>query len=594
VLNLTRFRTIVEAMEAAPDQQPFVTTWRPTGEETLTHGEFKARARVFAALYVDQGVKRGQRVVLVMPQDAELMAAFAGAMLLGAVPAILATPSFKADPSKYRDGIRGVVANLAAPLVLVDRNLPDGALRDILSVGSGRVVSAGGVDAYGSDDRCLAAAPDPDDIAFIQHSAGTTGLQKGVALPHRSVLNQLCHLAEALDITERDRIVSWLPLYHDMGLIACFILPLVCHLRVVTESPTDWVMRPGSFLQLVSRHRGTLCWQPNFAFQFLARRVPRAEQASLDLSSLRVVVNCSEPVRHQSIVEFCNAFAAAGLAPGAVQTSYAMAETTFAVTQSIPDGGASPRVIEVDREAFTTRGVASPMTSGGVPDATLTMVSSGQCLRWSAVRIIGPHGEELADGVVGGIEVRSDSLFAGYYNRPDLTSRVLSDGWYRTGDVGFRLDADLFVVGRSDDTIVVAGKNVYPQDVEEIASSHPAVHDGRAVAFGLENRELGTQDLILLAEVKQETDLASATETEAQLRRRVLTEIGVAPRVVRLMPPRWMVKSTAGKPARSTCRERFLRELGACVSPAPTSGGVEQGAIRATESAEGDGHLTRS
>jgi fatty-acyl-CoA synthase len=571
-----RFRTIVEAVEAAPDEQPFVTTWRPTAEQTLTFGEFRARARAFAEFYIDRGVKRGQRVILVMPQDAELMAAFAGAMVCGAVPAILASPSFKADPSKYRDGLRGVIGNLSAHLVVVDRDLPDGLLRDIVSVGSGRVVSASGVDAYAGAHRCAEAPPDPDDIAFIQHSAGTTGLQKGVALPHRSVLNQLDHLAEALRVSGRDRIVSWLPLYHDMGLIACFILPLVGHLRVIMESPTDWVMRPGSFLHLVTRYRGTLAWQPNFAFQFLARRVPRADRASFDLSSLRVVVNCSEPVRPQSIREFIEAFGVAGLAPGAVQTSYAMAETTFAVTQSTLEGGSSPRVVEVDREAFTTRGVAVPTASASTTSATLSMMSSGQCLRSSAVRIIGPRGEALADGWLGDIHVQSDSLFVGYHNRPDLTARVLSDGWYRTGDVGFRLGEDLFVVGRCDDTIVVAGKNVYPQDVEEIASSHPAVHDGRAVAFGLENKDLGTQDLILLAEANEERDLESATETEAHLRRRILAEIGVTPRVVRLMPPRWMVKSTAGKPARSTCRERFLREFGASVSSPPLSSLVER------------------
>src|SRR5262249_4285970 len=166
---------------------------------------------------------------------------------------------------------------------------------------------------------------------------------------------------------------------------------------------------------------------------------------------------------------------------------------------------------------------------------------------------------DLPEGRVGDILVKSPSVFHGYYNRPDLTARALHDGWYRTGDVGFLLAGELFVVGRRDDIIIVGGRNLYPQDIEEIAAGHAAVHDGRAVAFGVENPELGTQDLVVLAEANSDEDLGRRAAVEGDIRRAILGEIGVAPRVVRLVPPKWMVKSSAGKVARSTNRERYLR-----------------------------------
>src|SRR5262249_31990610 len=185
----------------------------------------------------------------------------------------------------------------------------------------------------------------PEALAFIQHSSGTTGLQKGVALSHRAVLAQLTGLARALELEDDDRVATWLPLYHDMGLIATFLLPLVTHISVVMESPTDWVMWPASFLQLVTRHRCTVAWQPNFGFQFLARRVAPQAREALDLSSLRAVVNCSEPVRAESMDEFVDAYARHGLRREALLASYALAENVFAVTHGRPaplvvDGGA--------------------------------------------------------------------------------------------------------------------------------------------------------------------------------------------------------------------------------------------------------------
>jgi acyl-CoA synthetase (AMP-forming)/AMP-acid ligase II len=564
---VARARTLVDAFVAAPRDRPFVTVWQPGREpleETLTFGEFLDRARVRARVLQAHGVRRRDTVVLIMPSGVAVMEAFVAAMLLGAVPTILAYPTFKVDPAKYRHGLAGVTKNLAARLVVVDGGFPSDLLAHIDTPVGAPVLNlddaalpAGDAGAIGDAAGSIVAAADPGDVAFIQHSAGTTGLQKGVALRHDAVLNQLRHLVEALRIDRTDVVASWLPLYHDMGLVACFVLPLALHLRLAMESPTDWVMRPCSILELVTQHRCTLAWMPNFAFQFLARRVPPDARQDLDLGSLRAIVNCSEPVRRESLDEFARAFAPAGLSASALRTSYAMAENTFAVTQSAHDPG-GPVTRWLDRDVFVGEGRAQ-VVAASQPGA-LAVVSSGRCLTANTMRIVAPDGRDVPEGRRGEILVRSDSLFEGYYNRPDLSERALRDGWYWTRDEGFVLDGELYVLGRKDDTLIVAGKNLYPQDIEEAVSTHPSVRDGRVVAFALDNADLGTEDLVVLAEVTDESELERRRAVEADLRRIVVGEFDVVPRVVQLVPPKWIIKSTAGKPARSINRDKFLRE----------------------------------
>jgi len=393
---------------------------------------------------------------------------------------------------------------------------------------------------------------------LIQHSAGTTGLQKGVALTHDTVLTQVGHLARALKIdSATDRIYSWLPLYHDMGLIACFILPMVCHVPLVMQSPLDWVMHPDTMLQIISDYRCTLAWLPNFAFQFVPRRTPRERWPQFDLSAVRALINCSEPVRTSSMEEFLQAFAAIGLKRNALQSSYAMAENVFAVTQS-DINGPGPKGFWADGMRFRSehRVVTVPEGTSGA----MSFASSGQLLPNHVVRVVSDNGEVLPECAVGEIHVKSDCLFEGYYNRPDLTASVLTAGWYHTGDLGFQMAGELYVVGRKKDLLIVGGENLYPQDIEEIVAGHPAIHDGRVVALGMYNPNLGTEDIVVVGEVEREEMLVDAAEIERELRSRVVAAMGVAVRTVLLKPPKWIIKSTAGKPSRAGTREKLLHE----------------------------------
>lgn len=558
-------RTLVEALLAAPHDRPFVTMWHsPSRQESLTFGAFIAAAQAQAAGLRAQGIGPGDRVVLILPPGVPLLTLFVGALWVGAVPAILAYPNFKVEPAKYQAGLVGVTANLRARLVVVDADFPPALRASITLPVSAELVT---LPAIPPAHSLFPPAPvSPDAVAFIQHSSGATGLQKGVALTHRAVLRQLDHLAEALAVTQADAVYSWLPLYHDMGLIACFLLPLVRHLRLVMQSPVSWVLQPATMLELISQARCTLVWLPNFAFQFLARQVRPAQRAGLDLSCLRVVTNCSEPVRYASMREFETALADCGLRPGVVQTSYALAENVFAVTHSL--AAATPLTpLWVDAGAWRCGG----RVVEAAPQTALPLLASGACLAGNAVRIVSADGSPAPPGHVGAILIHSDSLFEGYDNRPDLNAQVWQDGWYRTGDLGFCWQGQLYVTGRAADRIIVGGKNLYAQDIEAILCAHPAIHDGRALALGVYNPALGTEDILCVAEVEDPACLNEPLPLEQALRQRVLAELDVAVKRIYLKPRAWLVKSTAGKPARAATRAKLWRDHPELVSRYPES-----------------------
>ncbi len=571
--------TLLTRFLDAPADQPCVTLWHGAGqEERLTFGEMAVRAAGAADWLQTQGVTAGDRVALILPQGLPLLTAFLGALWLGAVPAILAYPNFKIDPVKYSAGLTGVMHNLQARLAVVDGAFPPALIDRVPRL---RVADEGG---WESAVTCVPPphVAAPGDIAFIQHSSGATGLQKGVALTHQAALAQLTHLAEALAITAADRIYSWLPLYHDMGLIACFLGPLVYHLEVVMQSPTSWVMQPAVMLQLISRYRCTLAWLPNFALAFLADRVRPAQRQGLDLSCLRILTNCSEPVRAASMERFYAAFAPHGLRREALHTSYALAENVFAVTHSYPAGPLKPLWVHGDR--WREAQVVKPVPA--VHPQALALLDSGVCLTGNRVRIVDAAGQDVPPGQVGDILIYSDSLFTGYDNRPDLTRPVWDGEWYRTGDLGLCWEGRLVVTGRRNDLIIVAGKNIYPQDIEEIVSAHPAIHAGRVVALGFFNPDRGTEEMVVVAELEEEgTPASSPLEIELALRQAILAELDVAVKTIYLKPRHWLIKSTAGKPARADTRARLVREHPELQSePAPSHTGAHEWSPRPNSS----------
>jgi acyl-CoA synthetase (AMP-forming)/AMP-acid ligase II len=338
-----------------------------------------------------------------------------------------------------------------------------------------------------------------------------------------------------------------------MGLIAGFYLPLVLGIPLVQLDPFEWVLAPAILLEAISGEKGTLTWLPNFAYNLMADRTRDEDLEGIRLDTLRMVVNCSEPVRADSHERFHRRFASYGFRREALAACYAMAETTFAVTQTPP--GIEARNVAISRQGIAS-GVAVPVAKG---DAGRESVSSGVPIPGCEVRIVGETGEDLPGGLIGEIAIRSVSLFDGYRNYEEKTAEVLRDGWYFSGDYGFRQDGELYVIGRKKDVIIVAGKNIYPEDVEDAVGQVEGVLPGRVIAFGLEDEDSGTEQVCVVAETP------SLEEAARKRMRHSIVEacmrIDVTAARVYLAPPRWLIKSSAGKPSRGANRERAVNDL---------------------------------
>jgi fatty-acyl-CoA synthase len=530
----------------------------------LTGLELLHRSRVMAQMFLD-GVPEGGVVLLLLPHSVELFLLHIGLILEGRLPAILAWPTTRVDPRKYHQNLLHQLRHLpAAKLVTVS------ALAESLDPGLPYLVSSCGIHAQAGQDPSAAAliegdpvakvpyrvgADTPADSLFLQFSGGTTGAQKCVVVTAPMLVEQLDRLKEHLAFDPaKDGVASWLPLYHDMGLIACLWFPLWTGAPSFQLSAGDWLLGPDLLFRALQDYQATFCWLPNFAFSYLAGARERMT-GPYALGHVRGFINCSEPVRKRSMSAFVDAFADWGVRSDQPQACYAMAENVFAVTQTrlgatpktFPRGGVRQTAADVSALAFDL-----------LDDV---YVSSGPALSGMEVRIRTREGALAGEAETGSIELRTVSMFCGYWgNEGFQTSALGEDGWYQAGDYGFFAEGELFVIGRTKDIIIVGGQNIFPEDIEALAGSVEGVYPGRVVAFGVEDAEQGTEVLCVIAELRGEYDKKRAAALALQIRGLVISAIGVAPRYVWVKPERWIVKSTAGKISRKETRVRFLEE----------------------------------
>ncbi|BCX05549.1 MAG: hypothetical protein KatS3mg053_3487 [Candidatus Roseilinea sp.] len=542
---MTTFATaLVQHFTDAPDRPAIHLQFARRDDVTLTHRDLVCGAAGFARLLSERRIGQGDVVVIILQHGEPLVYAFWGAILHGAVPSILPPLTEKLLPERYRKDLAALV-QVTRPRAIV--TYPEFAHEVELAIQSAAtgdlpaLIVVGEVAPIEPDFAALGGFKrDAGDIVLLQHSSGSTGLQKGVALSHRAVFNQLDAYAPAIGLNESDVIVSWLPLYHDMGLIASFVLPVLRRVPLVLMSPLDWVRAPVKLMQAITRYRGTLTWLPNFAYNFCATRIRERDLDGVDLSSLKAVINCSEPVYHTSHQIFLQKFERYGLRPNALATCYAMAENTFAVTQSAIGQPVARNV------------------GGGIGNAG--QVSSGRPLPNVRIRILSEDRRDLPEGAIGEIALQSDCMLSEYYHRPDATAQAFFEGFYLTGDLGYVLDGEVYVTGRKKDLIIVGGKNVYPQDLEQLTSEVPGVRPGRVAAFGVFNEAAGTEDVVIVAEAESEDDTEREQVAEA-VRQHITRNSDVAVRQVVLVDARWLIKTSSGKVARSANKEKYLAEL---------------------------------
>jgi acyl-CoA synthetase (AMP-forming)/AMP-acid ligase II len=538
--------TAITLQHAGQPDHP--VTFRDLIEESARYTHLLQEARI----------KPGEVVLLIFQHGADLIYSFWGTILSGSIPSIMPFLTEKLLPERYRADLASLIS-VTKPAAIITYPEFEDEVRMALKTGdSVRVVlTSAQIPKIESVDfsKLRGLQRHPEDIVLLQHSSGTTGLQKGVALSHQAVLSQLESYSKAIHFSAQDIVVSWLPLYHDMGLIAGFLMPILSTTHLVLMSPFDWVKSPVRLMKSISDYRGTLVWLPNFAYNFCATRIRDRDLAGVDLSSWRAVINCSEPMRYESHKHFLDRFAAYGFKDTTLDTCYAMAENVFGVTQGGIDG--LVWIDEVDRDALQIDGVAAPAKDGS---PAVHMVSAGKPIPGVEVKVVDAAGQTLPERKIGELALRSNCMLTGYYHRPDLTKKAFLDGWYLTGDLGYIANGEVFVSGRKKDMIIVGGRNIYPQDLELLAGSVQGVRPGRVVAFGVFDEDLGTESPVVVIEVDSQ-DADEKMRIEDEVRQTVTRGSAVALRRVQVVPSRWLIKTSSGKIARSANREKYLREF---------------------------------
>ena len=549
VLALGESQTILTTLLAsvAGDPKTFCHFLQEGREHPATWSDLRDGSARYAAFFQQRGVKPGEVVLIILGHSPELFHAFLGAMRMGAIPSFLPCVTSKQDPELYWTSHRKLFERIGEGTLLTYPDNFEKARKQTSGL-PWRIIDATAAAAVGPEDFSEVAIS-PDQIAFLQHSSGTTGLKKGVALTHRAVIRQVTSYAAALELNEDDRVVSWLPLYHDMGLIACFLLPLITRTPVVMIDPFEWVVNPGLLFAAIHRHKATLCWQPNFAFHHLCRTVRPA--SAPDLSSMRAWIDCSEPCRAETFELFEKKFAAAGVRRETLHVCYAMAETVFAISQT-PINELSP-ILAVDAAALR-EGLVIEMSPGS---AAQLLLSAGKPVNGLEVRILDDQGMSMAEDRVGEISVTGDCLFDGYFKLPAETQKKICDGWYQTGDLGFLRRGELYITGRKNDLIIVHGKNYYAHELEYLINQLPGVHPGRNVATGWFRPEVGSEEIIVLAETELTEDTAR-TDLSNRIKQALLDQSGLLPYDVYLAPPGWLVKTTSGKLSRHDNLAKYL------------------------------------
>jgi fatty-acyl-CoA synthase len=538
-------------VERFPDFRCLTTVDRRGAEQHRTLGELWNRAQAIRTGFEAQRLEPGGVVILILPTGPELVAAYFAVLLAGGVPGLAATPSNRvADHEVYAARVGEILANAAAHSLYCTPEIAAifaGARRSRLAGAKLLVPEAGR-----SASAAAPARPRPQDAATIQYSSGSTGVPKGVLLTHHAMLNNIRAVRDGLGLGPDDTSVNWIPLYHDMGLIDAFLLPLLGGSPTVLIPTMDFMRDPSLWLRAMHRYRGAISWAPNFAYAVAASRIPEAELEGLDLSAWRIAINAAEPLLARTVDDFTRRFARYGFRPETMTPAWGLAENvTIATAHPVSE---PPRIEHIDRAALANRGVAEVCGAGGIPS-----VAIGRCLPGCRVEIRDADGAKLPDRRIGAVWLGSDSLFSGYHRDPERTARVLVDGWLDTGDQGYLADGDLFFVSRDKDLIVIGGEKHAPHDIEALINEVPGVRAGCVVAFGVMNEERGTEELAAVIETRETTDTAAALERA--VRHKVLATTGLALRHVLIVPPGGVEKTTSGKLARRATRERHAGRL---------------------------------
>jgi fatty-acyl-CoA synthase len=576
----TAARSLVDALcwhaERAPERVQIYLRNDDGTDTPLTYGELMTAARTAGAGLRHLGVTRGDRVALMLRTERAFFEAFVGTLLLGAVPVPLYPPVRADDLLAYTQRQQAILRNAGACVLVTfgeaERlaRLMRGSVPSLRAVRTPERLSQEG-------SQATVERPSHDDPALIQYTSGSTGDPKGVLLSHANILANVRAFGEALEIRRDDAAVSWLPLYHDMGLIGLWLGALYFGVPVAIMSPLAFLARPSRWLWAIHSHRGTISAAPNFAFDLCVRKVADDEIRDLDLSGWRIAVNGSERVSPDTIDRFTRRFAPYGFRADAMCPAYGLAESSVALT--LGPLRRIPRVERLAREPFErTRELRLAQAED---PQTIRFVSCGRALGGHEVRVVDRSGLVPGERTEGRIQFRGSSMTRGYFRNADATRAAMHDGWMDSGDLGYLADGELFITGREKDVIIQGGRNIGAEEVEAIISGVPGIRPNCVAAFGIPDAVAGTERLIVVAETR-ERDPERREALRRAVRDRIVSGLGSSPDVVVVADARTVLKTSSGKIRRSAMRDAYTRgTLGAPQSVAGQRARLVAGAVGA-------------
>lgn len=556
VQQLAGFDTLTSALEYAAEGVTGYNFYDARGNlrSVLPYGLLRQSARVTAQRLSGFDLPRGSRVAIVADTSPEFVELFFACRYAGLVPFAMPIPVNLGSHAIYVQQLRGMLESSQASIALANVDYA-GFLEEAVARVS-HVVWAG-TPAKLSELPVLDVELQPnhpDETAYLQFTSGSTRTPRGVIITERALMCNLQGIVcNGLEIKPDDRSASWLPFYHDMGLVGLVLAPMVTQISVDYLATRDFAIRPLQWLRLISRNRCTVAFSQPFGLKLCTLRVRESDLKELDLSSWRAAGIGAEMIRPETLRNFAEKFASAGFDEGAFLPCYGLAESTLAVTFSkIGEGCKS---IRIDSKTLIDKKMAARLQADG--RKYNEFVNCGRPLPGHIVKIVDESGRQLSEMMVGSVLVHGDSVMTGYYNNQEETNKALKSGnWLDTGDIGFLFEGDLFITGRRTDVIIVNGRNIRAQDIEELAEQQPEVRSREASAFGI-NDEDGTTTIVLVIECRL-TSVAERQSLIIRLQQLVYMAFGVNC-VVELVPPHTLPRTSSGKLSRFAARQGYIQ-----------------------------------
>jgi acyl carrier protein len=520
-------------------------------DEIVTYEQLWREAHSIAGGLQRQGIRLGDTVALMLPTSRDYFCAFFGVLVAGAVPVPLYPPTRLGQIEEHVRRHAGILTNAGAIILITTADMRRLAAVLRVHAPSLRRITTN------EELRSLQAAPtrvtpNAGSTALLQYTSGSTGQPKGVVLTHENVLANISALGAALGVSSDDVFVSWLPLYHDMGLIGAWLGTLYFGMQLVIMSPLSFLTRPVRWLEAIHRYGGTLSAAPNFAYELCLKRVTDEELAGLDLSTWRIAMNGAEAVMPETLPRFRDRFARCGFRATAMTPVYGLAECSVGLT--VPPLERGPLIDAIEREPFMHGGVASPVCPNAVNP--LRFVSCGLPIPGYQVRIVDDAGRELGERREGRLEFRGPSATRGYFRNSAATEKLIRDGWLDSGDRAYVAQGEIYVTGRIKDIIIRAGRHIYPEELEAAIGAIAQIRKGCVAVFGSVDKALGTERVTVLAETRVE-DAARRAALRQAIIDTVMNLIGEPPDEVVLAAPHTVLKTSSGKIRRAASREAY-------------------------------------